>query len=88
MQICTANLLSLLHFAWIHIKKLFAFSMSVRVCVCVCVCVCMLCRGSSRNGIPGVQENHKTLALKEAIHVVQLPPSFILKRQPRPREVM
>ena len=43
MQICTANLLSLLHFAWIHIKKLFAFSMSV--CVCVCVCVGVLCQG-------------------------------------------
>ena len=57
------------------------------MCVCVCVCVCCV-GGSGRNGIPGVQENHKTLALKEAIHVVQLPPSFILKRQPRPREVM
>lgn len=53
MQILTANLLSLLHFAWIHIKKLFALSMSV------CVCVW----GGGRNGIPGVQENHKTLAL-------------------------
>lgn len=29
MQILTANLPSLLHFAWIYIKKLFAFSMSV-----------------------------------------------------------
>ena len=57
------------------------------MCVCVCVCVCCV-GGSGRNGIPGVQENHKTLALKEAIHVVQLPPLFILKRQPRPREVM
>lgn len=26
MQILTANLSSLLHFAWIYIKKLFAFS--------------------------------------------------------------
>ena len=55
--------------------------------MCVCMCVCCV-GGSGRNGIPGIQENHKTLALKEAIHVVQLPPSFILKRQPRPRKVM
>ena len=83
MQICTANLLSLLHFAWIHIKKLFAFSMSVCVCMSVC-CV----RGSGRNGSPGVQENHKTLALKEAVHIITQLPPFISKRQPRPRDVM
>lgn len=69
MQLLTANLLSLLHFSWIHIKKLFAFSMSV--------CVWCVYRGG-RNGIPGIQENHKTLALKGASQIIkQLLPSLI-----------
>lgn len=79
MQMLTANLLSLLHFACIRIEKLFAFSMSV----------CVWCvYGGGRNGIPGIPENHKTLALKGDLQIIkQLLPSLI-ERQPRPREVM